>query len=401
MPARAALLMTLPLLAALVPTGAAAPATRPTPAGTAQHPNPLKRYDSRYYIIHTDLTGDDLREADLRMTRMAEEYKRRCAGFSGDIRQKFPFFLFRNPRDYYAAGARAGTAGVFDAQTNTLMAIAGSRTTNYTWNTIQHEGFHQFARNVIGGELPIWVNEGLAEYFGEGIFTGDGFVTGHVPPQRLVTIKKQIEGGEFKSIKDMMLLTHARWNEEMKLENYDQAWTMVHFLAHAEEGKYQAALVNFMRAISTGQKWDAAWLKHFGSAEGFETKWRNYWLTLPDDPTADLLARATTETITGALARAVAKKQKFETFDALLAAAKSNALQQDDRDWIPPKLVAAAFARAEKMQAGGAKFELLPGQNARLPIVLCTTADGSRVTGKFSLNGVRVAKVTTESPTRR
>ena len=37
-----------------------------------------------------------------------------------------------------------------------------------------------------------------------------------------------------------------------KLENYDQAWTMVQFLAHAENGKYQGAFVKFMRAIATG-----------------------------------------------------------------------------------------------------------------------------------------------------
>ena len=33
--------------------------------------------------------------------------------------------------------------------------------------------------------MPTWLNEGLAEYFGEGIFTGDGFVTGVISPERL------------------------------------------------------------------------------------------------------------------------------------------------------------------------------------------------------------------------
>ena len=55
----------------------------------------LKRYEGRYYVINTDLIGDDLREAELRMTRMAEEYKKRTEGFSGTITRKFPFYLFR------------------------------------------------------------------------------------------------------------------------------------------------------------------------------------------------------------------------------------------------------------------------------------------------------------------
>jgi hypothetical protein len=370
-------------------------------APAAKSPEGLKRYEGRYYVINTDLVGDDLREADLRMTKMAEEYKKRTEGFSGTIGHKFPFFLFRDINDYHAAGGMDGTAGVFNPNTDTLMAFAGEKTTGYTWNVIQHEGFHQFARSVIGGELPIWVNEGMAEYFGEGIFTGDGFITGYVPPKRLAHLKQQFEGRKFKSIKNMMLLDHARWNREMSQENYDQAWSMVQFLAHAENGKYQGAFVRFMRAIATGQQWDAAWLNSFGSAEGFEKQWKDYWLKMDDDPTADLYARAVTETITGVLGRAVAQKQKFESYDQLLAAVKANEVKIDNRDWLPPRLITSAFGRALKMQEQGAKFDLLPAQASRPQMILCTLGDGTKVTGKFSIAGGRVAKVTTESPARR
>src|SRR5439155_6138812 len=189
----------------------------------------LQVYEGRYYVIHTDLTGDELREAELRMTKMAEEYRNRTRDFSGTIGHKFPFFLYREPDDYYAAGGMKGSAGYFDPNNDTLMAIAGEKTGSSTWYVIQHEGFHQFARAVIGGELPVWVNEGLAEYFGEAIFTGDSFVTGIIPPQRLARGKKEIQGGQFRSIKEMMLLAHADWNADLSMANYDQAWSMVHF----------------------------------------------------------------------------------------------------------------------------------------------------------------------------
>ena len=397
MPARLAPLVILcvSLIAAAPPQRR--PSGQPPPQGSQQ----FKRYEGRYYVINTDLVADDLREADLRMTKMAEEYKKRTEGFSGTIGHKFPFFLFRSIDDYHAAGGMKGTAGVFDPNTDTLMAYAGDKTNSYTWNVIQHEGFHQFARGVIGGELPIWVNEGLAEYFGEAIFTGDGYISGYIPPKRLSHIKKQIESKKFHPIQDMMLMTHARWNQEMSGENYDQAWTMVHFLAHAENGKYQGAFVNFMRAIATGQKWDTAWLNAFGSAEGFEKKWSAWWLGLDDNPTADVAARAVTETLTGVLARATAQKQKFATFDEMVAAAKANEIRIDDRDWLPPRLVAGAFGRALKMQEARAKFDLLPAQGARPPMILCTMSDGTKLTGKFTITGGRVGKVTTESPVRR
>src|SRR5438874_8794253 len=184
----------------------------------------LQVYEGRYYVIHTDLTGDELREAELRMTKMAEEYRNRTRDFSGTIGHKFPFFLYREPDDYYAAGGMKGSAGYFDPNNDTLMAIAGEKTGSTTWYVIQHEGFHQFARAVIGGELPIWVNEGLADYFGEGVFTGDGFVTGVIPQARLERVREQIQGKQFRSIKEMMLLKQSAWNKELKQSNYDQAW---------------------------------------------------------------------------------------------------------------------------------------------------------------------------------
>ena len=54
--------------------------------------------------------------------------------------------------------------------------------------TVERGKIKEFARAIgeygsvvlIGGNIPIWVNEGMAEYFGEGLFTGDGFVKNNI-----------------------------------------------------------------------------------------------------------------------------------------------------------------------------------------------------------------------------
>ena len=56
-------------------------------AGTAG----LKQYQSPYYVIHTDLPDDEAKEAVIRMTKMAEEYRDRTRDFSGVIRSRLPF----------------------------------------------------------------------------------------------------------------------------------------------------------------------------------------------------------------------------------------------------------------------------------------------------------------------
>jgi hypothetical protein len=361
---------------------------------------PLQAYQTPYYIIHTDLTGDQLREAVLRMTKMAEEYHARTRQFAGAINQKLPFHLFTREQDYLDAGGQPGSAGQFSAADSRLMAVAGPRTDARTWDVIQHEGFHQFARAVIGGELPIWVNEGLAEYFGEGIFTGDGFLTGVIPPRRLERIKQQMLDKQFRPIREMMLLAHADWNEELSIVNYDQAWSMVQFLAHGDNGKYAGAFVAFMRAIGRGQPWEQAWLASFGSAEGFEQKWQQYWLSLAEEPTLDLYAKAVTQTITSALARATAQKQRFPNFEEFAAASKAGQLKVDARDWLPPTLVNDAFAISDQLRKREMQFALLAATGGSTPRVLCTMKGGKKLVGRFRLSNGRVAEVVVDSPAR-
>jgi hypothetical protein len=346
----------------------------------------LQKYDSPYYVIHTDLTGDDVREASLRMTRMAEEYHARTKDFSGVISQRLPFMLFKNRRDYAAAGGPPGSAGVFNG--TTLMAVAGEETSNGTWHVVQHEGFHQFAHAVIRGQIPIWANEGLAEYFGESIFTGDGFVTGLIPPSRLARIKKTMDANGFMSIPDMMRLSHAEWNGRLKIANYDQAWSMVHFLAHGEDGKYQKAFSGFMIDIGRGVPWTKAWQNNFGDAVGFEAKWKAYWQNLPERPTTGLYLHASVAALTSYLARATASKQTFDGFPDFLAAVKGNAIKIEDADWLPQSLAKEFGAVAEKR----GEWSITKGKGP-LPILVMVDEDDMRYVGTFAVRGKRVDRV--------
>jgi len=232
-----------------------------TPSGSF-----LRTFETPYYTLHTDMPEADAREADLRMTRMFEEYQRRTSDFAGQVKKKFPFYLYRNKSDFLAAGAPTGAAGVYvEARGNSwLMAVAGERTTASTWHVVQHEGFHQFIRSAIQNDIPIWANEGLAEYFGESLWTGDGFVTGLIPPDRLEDVKAAIKNRTFKPFAQMMTMSDEQWGDKLEYSNYTQAWAMVHFLAHAENGKYQQPFIAFLNKVSHGVMPANAWNDIFG-----------------------------------------------------------------------------------------------------------------------------------------
>ena len=383
------------LLAAPSTAAAAAPVLIALlPAAAAAQPQ-LKVYDTPYYYIHTDLDIEGAREAAVRMTAMAREYLRRTQGFAGQIRRKLPFYLYRNAADYHAAGGVPGSGGVFKGRK--LMAVAGKDTGGYTWHVVQHEGFHQFAHYVIGGKIPVWVNEGLAEYFGEAVFTGDGFVVGVVPPGRLRRLKKLIQAEKIKTVRQMLRMSYKEWTGKLVLANYDAAWSMVHFLVHADDGRYVNALSNLLNDIALRRmRYEHAWVKNFGrDLDAFQKRYTDYWLRLPDDPTRRLYQRAVMETMTSFFARAVGRRMRFDDADQFFAAAEGGKLKPGMKDYLPPSLLEAALPEARRLGAWSIEKT---GPN---PHLVCELPDGRRFVGRFTFKEGVVAKVTVKLRAKR
>lgn len=374
--------MTYRTIARLLPPALCALAVMLAAADSARgQGTELKVVTTDFYEIHTDLPTEGVQETVLRTTHMAWEYQSRTAEFSRKTGKRLPFYLFQNQDDYHRAGGMVGTGGVFVVRgmDKKLMAFAGPELTDRTWHTVQHEGFHQFADAAIG-DLPTWANEGLAEYFGEGVWTGDGFVFGVITPDRLADVQAGIKGKAFRPLPQMLQVTLQQWNAEMKSENYDQAWAMSHFLAHADDGRYTKAFVRFLLGINKRQPWEKAWLAAFGPVGDFEKVWADWWLRQTPTSTADLRTRATLCTLASFAARAHAAKALPPDLTGLARAVVAEELKFAGHLWLPPSLMARAAA---EMAEDESKFSLVPGEKGQPPKVLAVRPDGARLTANL------------------
>ena len=178
----------------------------------------------------------------------------------------------------------------------------------------------------------------------------------------------------------MMALSPEQWNQELSVINYDHAWSLVQFLAHAEDGRFQHAFDDFLKALSQGVAPADAWQKQFGDVAKMEAKWRDYWIDLPRSPTAGLYARSALTTVTSFLARAESNGELFANFDEFDREATGGRLGISESDWLPPALLDDAMGALRDIHA-----ELsLEREHGNASVLRCKFPDGTRAVARYS-----------------
>lgn len=280
----------------------------------------LGRVKTKYYLIHSDL--DDALIADLgtRMDAMYAEYSRRMSDFDLRADQKpLDVYLFNYKKDYtdFTGAKYLNTGGVFIAGKNQLAAyLEGQRDT--LRRTLQHEAFHQFAYKAIGTNLPIWLNEGMAQLFEEAIWTGEGFLMNQVPPRRIRQLQNDVRNNKLLPMKMLITLSPEKWAAHLSADaalgstQYNQTWAMVHYMAYGDGGRNGAKLVSLLKALGKGQDADDAFRESFGqNLESFRAGFENHALALEPTAEAGLIDRH--EVLADLLGQLNDRGKKFNT----------------------------------------------------------------------------------------
>lgn len=262
------------------------------PAGT------LTPFRSRNYEVFTDAPLARARPVAEHMDAVYDEYQRRFRSFAAKNAGSVRLYVFGKKNDYHAflrsKGVKApNTSGVFFASSKEagLATYLEGQSGERMYHVLQHEGFHQFAYLRIGTTLPQWANEGLAEYFGGAILVNGRLRLGVAPQERIDAVNRAITRGKAWSFARLLDMTDTQWIDAVGQGHragggsgagmlYDQAWSMVHFLIHADEGKYADAFGEFLRAVTQGRPGRDAFAHAFGSDDpgAFEAAWRGFML---------------------------------------------------------------------------------------------------------------------------
>jgi len=248
---------------------------------------------SEHYWIKTDLPRDEARTIARHLDRMYGEFSRRLASLPARAPVGLNVYVFRSQRDYeltlrarFGVNA-AGSGGTFfvTGPHHGLALWTEGLSDGRLRHVLQHEGFHQFAWSRFGGDLPNWVNEGLAEYFGLSVLAGDALIVGQAHQRTLDRLKDAIERNTYLPFDELVGMPNELWmrrvNDGQATLLYEQAWSMVHFLVYGDDGRYTDAFERYLRLINSGLPSGEAFRRAFDTTEtqAFEERWKQFMLT--------------------------------------------------------------------------------------------------------------------------
>jgi hypothetical protein len=362
----------------------------------------LKVVETKHYTLHTDVEPALAKDLAIRLDAMYEEYDRRLADFKtgrGDERAKFEVFVFNDRADYMqlTENRLANTGGVFIPHRNLLAAFLQGQGRDTLRRTLQHEAFHQFAFRSISRDLPPWLNEGLAQLFEEGIWTGKAFLLNQVPPRRVRQLQADVEAKRLVPFDKFLAMTLDQWNQTLTTDaelggvQYNQAWAMVHFLVYAgtEKGgkaKYRDRLLELLKKTNAGVDPAVAFTESFSNnVEGFQDRFSEYARALRPTSAAAMLER---QSVLADLLKVLHRNNmKFSDVSSFRARALSVEYRatytMGNVRWETDPNVAVYFSGLDgKLLKKDALF-FVPRAGAPLPDIVCRPGGATQIRSRF------------------
>lgn len=197
-------------------------------------------------------------------------------------------------RDGQARFAGRGLGGYYNPSTQTVTTYHGTfGFTGTTFSVLSHEGTHYYQGLVLKNfeNIPIWLIEGLAVYFGDGS-TFDPktakIEVGKIPRDRLADIQERLLIKRNTPIEKLITMTRATGFSGM---HYADSWALIYFLVNSGD-KGQKLLKDYwsigLERDLTKKDFLGLADKYFGGVKALEAQCIDYILRLPMPPSGQV-----------------------------------------------------------------------------------------------------------------
>jgi tetratricopeptide (TPR) repeat protein len=218
---------------------------------------------TKNFFMLGNASEKDIRKVGLKLEQFREVFTRLFPKLKFNTPVPTTVIVFKNDSSFAPFKPRANTAGYFQAGTDVnyiaLTTELGGEQDPFT--VIFHEYTHLLVENTFD-KVPIWFNEGLAEYYSTFSITDDQKVRLGTPISNHVYLLRE---SKMLPLRTLFEVDHdsPHYNERNKSSIfYAQSWALMHYLIMGKAGKVEQ-LGKFMDLLKTKVPMEQAFQQAF------------------------------------------------------------------------------------------------------------------------------------------
>ncbi|HUI07569.1 MAG TPA: hypothetical protein VL486_11260 [Verrucomicrobiae bacterium] len=140
--------------------------------------------------------------------------------------------------------------------------------------TLPHELTHLVLYRFVGGDIPLWLNEGLAEFEGIRLYRTYLKTRGYI----LTNVRDHLDRSQYIPLDDLTSAVDYPRETDQVVAFYTESQRLVSFLYYQHGGI--GPLIRFLKLQSQGSRFDSAWREIYSSKytdqQAFEDKFIAY-----------------------------------------------------------------------------------------------------------------------------
>ncbi len=149
------------------------------------------------------------------------------------------------------------------------------------WRVLAHEGFHQFIGYELGQQIPLWLNEGMAQYFETSFVTGTRFNVGQVSRSKLLYAQALIVNKRAPPLAQLIQWDRATFYANANVA-YPTSWALVDYLLNSNNDRFQQSeFRRYLQDLKLGKDDIQSFQKRFGrDSDRWQADFEDYILRL-------------------------------------------------------------------------------------------------------------------------
>ncbi|MFN0244090.1 MAG: DUF1570 domain-containing protein [Planctomycetota bacterium] len=225
-------------------------------------------YKSEHYDVSSDISSQVCFRAATLLEKYYQKFNVHLKRIAKADKRRFPVYLFAGEAGYHAytkelIGRKVEhTAGLYSPIVKQLL-IWNLPDMEEMLRTVRHEGFHQYFDQMVRHHPPIWLNEGLAQYYEGSKLVKGAWSDGELLPSCVETLRST----KLRPLKAFLWMKPRAFQDAATMSlNYAEAWAFVHLLLNGTP-EHRRRFDALMDGLVGGMDAEAALEKAFGDAD--------------------------------------------------------------------------------------------------------------------------------------